>query len=49
MPLVPGMTYALEPKFIFPEGCIGTENSFVMTENGPESLSITPEEITYLK
>lgn len=49
MPLVPGMTFALEPKFIFPEGCIGTENSFVMTENGPESLSITPEEITYLK
>lgn len=48
-PLVPGMTFALEPKFVFPEGAIGTENSFVMTETGPEYLSITPEVITYLK
>ncbi|WP_425059932.1 putative peptidase [Sporomusa carbonis] len=48
-PIMPGMTFALEPKFVFPEGAIGTENSFVMTENGPESLSITPEVITYVK
>ncbi|MDD2498290.1 MAG: Xaa-Pro peptidase family protein [Desulfitobacteriaceae bacterium] len=48
-PLVPGMTFALEPKFVFPEGAIGTENSFVMTETGPQYLSITPEVITYLK
>lgn len=48
-PLVPGMTFALEPKFVFPEGAIGTENSYVMTEKGPESLSITPEVITFLK
>lgn len=47
-PLLPGMTFALEPKFIFPEGAIGTENSFVMTETGPEKLSITPETITYV-
>lgn len=47
-PLLPGMTFALEPKFVFPEGAIGTENSFVMTENGPEYLSITPQNITYL-
>ncbi|SHJ85680.1 M24 family metallopeptidase [Propionispora hippei] len=47
-PLQPGMTFALEPKFVFPEGAIGTENSFVMTETGPEYLSITPEVITYL-
>jgi len=45
-PIVPGMTFALEPKFVFPEGAIGTESSFVMTENGPEYLSITPEVIT---
>lgn len=48
-PIMPGMTFALEPKFIFPEGAIGIENSFVMTENGPESMCITPETITYLK
>lgn len=46
-PILPGMTFALEPKLVFPEGAIGTENSFVMTENGPEYLSITPEVITY--
>jgi Xaa-Pro aminopeptidase len=44
----PGMTFALEPTFVFPEGAIGIENSFVMTEKGPEYLSITPEIITYL-
>lgn len=48
MPLEPGMTFALEPKFVFPEGAIGTENSYVMTENGPENLSITPQNITYV-
>ncbi|SEP36526.1 M24 family metallopeptidase [Propionispora vibrioides] len=47
-PLQPGMTFALEPKFVFPEGAIGTENSFVMTDTGPEYLSVTPEVITYL-
>mgnify|MGYP000562871937 CR=1 FL=1 len=47
-PILPGMTFALEPKFVFPEGAIGIENSFVMTENGPEFLSITPEAITYV-
>ena len=48
-PIVPGMTFALEPKFVFPEGAIGTENSFVMTETGPQYLSITPQVITYIK
>lgn len=49
MPIMPGMAFALEPKFVFPEGAIGIENSFVMTENGPEYLSITPEVITYVE
>lgn len=48
-PITPGMTFALEPKFVFPEGAIGTENSFIMTETGPEYLSVTPEVITYIK
>ncbi|GMB01222.1 Xaa-Pro peptidase family protein [Pelosinus sp. IPA-1] len=48
-PILPGMTFALEPKLVFPEGAIGTENSYVMTEEGPKKLSLTPEVITYIK
>lgn len=47
-PVKPGMTFALEPKFIFAEGAVGTENTFLMTEEGPERLTLTPEIITYL-
>ncbi|TEB05997.1 putative peptidase [Pelotomaculum schinkii] len=33
----PGMTIALEPKFIFPdEGTVGIEDTFLVTENGLE-------------
>ena len=49
MPVVPGMTFAMEPKFVFPEGAIGIENSFVMTEKGPERMSRIPDVITYVK
>jgi Xaa-Pro aminopeptidase len=49
MPIVPGMTFAMEPKFVFPEGAIGIENSFVMTEKGPENMSTIPDVITYVK
>ena len=48
-PLLPGMTFALEPKLVFEEGAIGIENSFVMTETGPEYLHYTPEDIVFLK
>ncbi|MFC0905366.1 M24 family metallopeptidase [Clostridium sp. MT-14] len=47
-PIMPGMTFAMEPKFVFPEGCIGTENSFVMTETGLKNMATIPEVITYL-
>ena len=47
-PIMPGMTFALEPKLVFHEGAIGTENSFVMTEDGPQYLSKTPDVITYI-
>ncbi len=46
--LLPGMTFALEPKFVFEDGAIGTENTFVMTETGPRRLTPEYEEITYL-
>jgi len=48
-PIMPGMTFAIEPKFIFPEGAVGIENTYVMTENGPKCLSITPNSIFYCK
>ncbi|VUT27566.1 MAG: Xaa-Pro dipeptidase [Candidatus Syntrophoarchaeum sp. GoM_oil] len=45
MQLAPGMTFALEPKFVFPEGAIGIENTFVMREQGVEFLTHSKEEI----
>ena len=46
MPLAPGMTFALEPKFVFPEGAIGTENTYVLRADGPQVLTHAPEAIT---
>ena len=41
-----GNTIALEPKFVFPEvGAVGTENTYVVTENGMRKLTSAPEEI----
>lgn len=49
IPMQTGMTFALEPKFVFPEGAIGTESTYVMTEQGAENLDVTPLDITYIK
>lgn len=49
IPMQAGMTFALEPKLVFSEGAIGTESTYVMTDSGPECLSITPLDITYIK
>jgi Xaa-Pro aminopeptidase len=47
--LMPGMVFALEPKFTFPgEGVVGIENTFAMTESGLERLTITPDELVIL-
>ena len=43
--IVPGMVFALEPKLVFEDGAIGTENSFLMTADGPQCLSKSPERI----
>lgn len=44
--LVPGMTFALEPKFVFPsEGAVGLENSYLVTANGFEKLTHLEEEV----
>ena len=39
-PLCIGGTMAIEPKVIYPDGCIGTEDTFVRTEDGMECLTM---------
>jgi len=45
-PLEVGMTFALEPKMVFPaEGAVGVENTFMVGEKGVEKLTLAPEEL----
>lgn len=47
--LAPNMVFALEPKFVIPGvGAVGIENSFLVTENGIEKLTLFKEEIIHL-
>ena len=47
--LVPGMVFALEPKFVIPSvGAVGIENSFLVTDNGIEKLTHCEEAIVPL-
>lgn len=44
--LEPGMVFALEPKMVLPGiGAVGVENSWAVTAEGVEKLTICPEEI----
>ncbi len=44
--LEPGMVFALEPKFVLPGvGAIGIENTWVVTRDGIERLTLAPETI----
>jgi Xaa-Pro aminopeptidase len=44
--LVPGMAFTLEPKFVFPgEGAVGIENTYLVTPEGYEKLTVLQEEI----
>ncbi|MDQ3994097.1 MAG: Xaa-Pro peptidase family protein [Actinomycetota bacterium] len=48
-PLLDGMVFALEPKFLFPgEGAVGIENSYAVTADGVEQLTSAPEELIEL-
>lgn len=47
-PLEAGMVLALEPKFVFPDGAVGIENTFVVAENGLENLTVFEEGIIYM-
>ncbi|PKN31092.1 MAG: aminopeptidase P family protein [Deltaproteobacteria bacterium HGW-Deltaproteobacteria-21] len=45
-PLEPGMTFAVEPKIVFPgEGSVGIENTVVVTRNGFEILTPLGQDI----
>lgn len=49
MVLKPGMVFALEPKFIFPEeGAVGIEDTLVLTETGLEQVTYFDESIQFL-
>jgi Xaa-Pro aminopeptidase len=45
-PLKEGMTFAVEPKIVFPgEGSVGIENTVVVTEDGYEILTPVEQDI----
>ena len=45
--LEPGMVFALEPKFVLPGlGAIGIENTWVVTGDGVERLTLAPDVVT---
>lgn len=47
--LEPGMVFALEPKIVLPGvGPLGIENSWAVTADGVEKLTVAPEEIIEL-
>ncbi len=48
VPLEEGMVFALEPKFVFPDGAVGIENTLVVTRQGLENLTVFDETIGYL-
>lgn len=48
--LVEGTVFALEPKFVIPEvGAVGIENTYLITSDGIEKLTILEEEIIDLE
>jgi len=45
-----GMVFAYEPKFVLPGvGAVGNENTFIVTRNGIERITLASEEIYELK
>jgi len=47
-PLEEGMVIALEPKFVFPDGAVGVENTYLVTKDGLETLTVFEEGIIYV-
>jgi Xaa-Pro dipeptidase len=48
IPLKEGVVFALEPKFVFPEGAVGLENTYLVTKDGLETLTVFEEGIIYI-
>lgn len=48
IPLEEGMVFTLEPKFAFPDGAVGVENTYVVTKGGLETLTVFEEDIIYI-
>ncbi len=48
MPLEEGMVFTLEPKFSFPDGAVGVENTYMVTKDGLENLTVFEEDIIYI-
>lgn len=48
VPLEEGMVLALEPKFVFPDGAVGIENTLAVTKQGLENLTVFDETIGFL-
>ena len=45
-PLEQGMTFAVEPKMVFPgKGAVGIENTFAVTKDGVEKLTPADEQL----
>lgn len=42
------MVFAMEPKFVFPDGAVGIENTFVVGDEGLETLTVFDESIGYV-
>jgi len=47
-PLEQNMVIALEPKFVFPKGAVGIENTYRVTPKGLETLTEYNESVVYL-
>jgi len=47
-PLEAGMVIALEPKFTFADGAVGIENTYLVTQDGLETLTVYDEGIQYI-
>ncbi|MDD4170132.1 MAG: Xaa-Pro peptidase family protein, partial [Desulfotomaculaceae bacterium] len=48
IPLAEGMVIAIEPKFVFPDGAVGIENTFIVTAGGLETITDFDEDIIYI-
>jgi len=47
IPLEEGMVIAIEPKFVFPDGAVGVENTYLVVKDGLENLTVFDEGIIY--